>query len=245
MEDSTVTRTAAQAPPSGTPPQAPPGTGTSTPAPKKKRRGCLVAIVVALAIVALAVAGILLALGRASNADDIGVAYSEADFDSAIAKLGVTWPELPEGADPDDYERVYTGSKPMDVTLSEAELSALMSFRHASSYWPIKSMQIDLTGGGATASAVVTYAGRDWPVFASGSGGVSGSRLDVSIASAEVAGFSVPADYLPMGESFLEGLVNARLERIPGFSVETLDITDEGVHAVGTIWETAEYVKVP
>lgn len=246
MDDPTATGTATLTPPAGAPPAAPPAAGTAPgPAPKKKRKGCLIALLVVVLLVALAVVGIVVALNRASEPADVGVAYSEADFDSAVAKLGVVWPELPEGEDPEAYERVYTGSKPMDVTLTEAELSALMSYNHSASYWPIKSMQIDLNGQGATASAVVAYGGRDWPVVASGSGGISGNTLDVSIASAQVAGMDVPARYLPLGESFLEGVVNARLARIPGFSVESLEFTDAGVHAIGTIWESAEYVKVP
>lgn len=246
MDDSTATATATLTPPAGAPPASPPATGTAPgAAPKKKRKGCLIALLVVVLLLVLAAVGIAIALNRASEPADVGVVYSEADFDSAVAKVGVVWPELPEGEDPGAYERVYTGSKPMDVTLTEAELSALMSYNHSASYWPIKSMQIDLTGGGATASGVVSYGGRDWPFTAAGSGGIGGSALDVSIASATVAGMDVPAQYLPLGESFLEGVVNARLARIPGFSVESLELTDAGVHAVGTIWETAEYVKVP
>jgi hypothetical protein len=120
-----------------------------------------------------------------------------------------------------------------------------MSFRHDSSYWPIKNMSVDLTGGNnATAQLVVTYAGRDWPVSVSGSGTAAGSALDISLASASVAGFDVPAEYLPYGADFLEEVVNPRLARA-GISVDTLEVTDEGVHVAGTTWETAEYVKKP
>ncbi len=236
------------APPSGAPPQAPPLSGhvAGAPGPRRKRKGCLVALVVAVAIVILAIIGVAVVLGQFSKPEDNGVAFTEADFDSAVVKLGVVWPELPEGADPDDYERMYSGTKPFDATLTEAELSALMSYRHSSAYWPIKTMQIDLTGGDtARASAVVTYAGRDWAVSASGRAGISGSALDVDVASATVAGVDVPADYLPLGADFLEDVVNPRLARIPGFGIEALEVTDEGVHVVGTIWETAEYVEIP
>jgi len=237
----------AEAPPAVAPPAAPPGAGTAsgTPAPGRKRRGCLIALAVLVALVLLAVIGVALVVGQASRPEDTGVTFSETDFDAALTKLGVTWPELPEGADPDAYERVYTGSKPFDATLTEAELSALMSYRHSSAYWPIKSMQVDLTGGdSARVSGIVTYAGRDWAVSASGRGSISGSTLEVDIASARVAGIDVPAEYLPLGADFLESVVNSRLARIPGFGVESAEVTAEGVHVIGTIWESAECVPL-
>ena len=229
------------------PPSGPPGApvASDSPAPKRKRRGCLIALAVFVILVLLAVIGVALLVGQASKPKDVGVAYSDSDFDSALAKMGISWPELPEGADPEAYERVYTGSKPFDVVLSEAEISALMSFRHNASYWPIKSMQVDLTGGGsARVSAVVTYSGRDWAVSASGGGSLSGSTLSVDIASAEVSGIDVPAEYLPLGERFLEDVVNSRLARIPGLSIGSVEIGEDGAHVVGTVWEHAEYVLV-
>jgi hypothetical protein len=237
------TRVQSDSVPSASGPSAVPGEPAPR-APKKRKKGCLVALVAVLVLLVGVVIGTVVILRGATQPEDLGVAYSEADFDSAMAKLGVAWPELPEGADPENYERRYIGSKPMDVTLSEAELSALMSYRHASSYWPVKSMQIDLQGGGKTrAAAVVAYGGRDWPVTLTGSGSMSGRSLDVSIASAGLAGIAVPKEYLPLGESFIEGMVNARLARIPGLDVASLEVDESGVHATGTIWERAEYVE--
>lgn len=184
-------------------------------------------------------------LGAMSAPEDLGVRASEADFDAAVAKAHVDWPELPPGADPADFERVYIGVQPMDVMLTEAELSALMSYRHDPSYWPLSNVQVDLTGPDtARMSAVVTYAGRDWPVYVEGSGGFSGSALFADISAARVGAISVPESFLPTGSDALEAMINDRLARIPGLDVETLDVTAQGVHAIGTIWQTAEYVPV-
>lgn len=229
--------------PESTPPVPPPYPANAAPAPKRKRKGCLIAGGVALLLLILTCCGgsaILFALSRPAEPT---VTYSEADFVSAVAKLELQWPELPEGADPDQYERVYSGQKPMDVTLTEAELSALLSYNHDSSYWPIKNMAVDLTGGNsASVSGVVSYAGRDWPVGAAGSGTAAGSSLDVELTSAEVLGFDVPAEYLPLGADFLENVVNPHLARA-GITVDTLSVTEEGVHVVGSTWATAEYVQ--
>lgn len=237
----------AEAPPAAAPPAAPPGAppGARAPGPKRKRMGCLIALAIVVVLTILAAIGVAVFLGQSSSPEDVGAEYSEADFDSALGKMGLEWPELPEGADPDDYERVYSGSKPLDVVLTEAEISALMSFRHGASYWPIKAMRIDLAEDGAVqASGMVTYAGRDWAVSVSGGGSLAGSTLSVDIASAEVAGIDVPAEYLPLGERFLEGVVNPRLARIPGLSIDSVEIGEDGARVVGTIWERAEYVPV-
>ncbi|MHB1342014.1 MAG: hypothetical protein ACYC77_04140 [Coriobacteriia bacterium] len=230
------------------PPQPPQQTATMAPQPpqppvKRKGKGCLIAIVIIVLLLCALVAGGVFLFTRATQEKDLGIAYSQADVDTAYAKLGVEFTKEP----PDDgaeYERVYSGEKPMDVTLTESEISALMSYNHNASYWPIKSMQVDITGAdSAQASAVVAYAGRDWPVYVAGSGGIGGQSLWVDFASAEVAGMEVPAQYFDAGESFLAGIVNARLGRIPGLNVESLEVTDEGVHVVGSIWETVEWVK--
>lgn len=210
---------------------------------RRRRRGLLVSLaVVGVLVVGVAVAGYLL-VGRYTEPEDLGVRATEGDFDSALDKIGVTWPELPAGADPDDYERVYLGARPMDVVLTESELSALMSFRHSSSTWPLSQVQVDVTGAdSARMSAMVHYAGRDWPVFVAGTGGFSGSALDVELESARVGAVSVPERFLPAVSDALEQIVNARTGRIAGLDVATLDVTPEGVHVTGTTWETARYV---
>jgi hypothetical protein len=209
----------------------------------RKRHGCLISLaILGLLLLLLAIAGYVL-VGRLSEPEDLGVRATEADFDSALAKLGVTWPELPAGADPADYERVYRGEQPMDVTLTEAELSALMSFRHDPSYWPLSDVQVDITGDdSARMSAMVHYAGRDWPVLVEGTGGFAGSGLTADVESAQVGMIPVPDNLLPTASDALETLVSERMARIPGLDVASLEVTPEGVHVTGTIWETAEYV---
>ncbi|MBC7266622.1 MAG: hypothetical protein H5T75_06595 [Coriobacteriia bacterium] len=222
------------------------GASSPPPAVRRKSRGCLTALGVLLLLVVVVAGGAAVALSKASKPRDLGVRCTQADVDSAYKKIGVEFPKTPPADDGARYERVYEGSKPLDVTLTESELSALMSFNHDASYWPIKSMQVDITGpDSAQASAVVSYAGRDWPVYVAGSGGISGKSIWVDFSTAEVAGITVPAQYYGVGEAFLAKVVNDRLGRIPGLDVKTLQVTDAGVHVTGTIWEKAEWRKVP
>lgn len=231
--------------PPGYPP-APPGapSAAGAPAPKKKRKGCVIAAVIAALLLCGCVAAIAIAATVMSGEEET-VSYSEADFATAIDKVGVTWPVLPAGEDPEAYERVYAGQKQVDVVLTGSEISALMSFNHGESYWPIKSMDVQLTGGNAaTASMVVSYAGRDWPVEVSGSGAAAGGGLDLNLSSASVMGIDVPAEYLPLGADILENIINPRLARA-GITIDTLEATEDGVRFAGTTWETAEYVPKP
>ena len=225
---------------------APQGAPVLAPTPPKKRHGCLISLAVLLGVlVALAVVAYLL-LGRMSEPKDLGVRTSEDQFDTALAKIGLDWPELPAGADPADFERVYSGERPMDVTLTESELSALMSYRHDPSYWPLSDVQVDLTGAEtARMSAMVTYAGRDWAVYVEGSGGFSGATLSTEMTTAQVGFVTVPERFLPMASDALEEILNSRLARIPGLRVDTFEVTPEGVHVTGTTWETAVYVPLP
>jgi hypothetical protein len=211
-----------------------------SPPPKKKRKGCLVAAIIAAVLLFGCIGTVVVVTLVASNHES--VTYSEADFDSVIGKIGVAWPELPEGADPADYERVYTGERPVDVTLTSAEISALMSYRHDASYWPISNMAVELTGGNsATATMDVAFMGRSWPVEASGSATAEGGGLGISLASAKVMGISVPGQYLPYGADFLENVINPRLSRA-GIRVDAIETSGDGIRFVGTTWESAEYV---
>lgn len=224
------------------PPAAPPAAGA--PAPKKKRKGCIIAAVIALVLACGCVGAVAIAAAVMSG-DEEPVSYSEADFATAIDKVGVTWPVLPEGEDPEAYERVYSGQKQVDVVLTGSEISALMSFNHGESYWPIKSMDVELAGGNtARASMIVSYAGRDWPVEVSGSGEAAGGGLDLNLNSAEVMGIDVPEEYLPLGSDILENIINPRLARA-GITIDMLVSNEDGVHFVGTTWESAEYVPKP
>lgn len=241
----------AYAPPAGQPvappgyPPSPPGAPVAgAPAPRKKRKGCIIAAVIAVVLLCGCIGAVAIAAAVMSG-DEEAVSYSEADFATAIDKIGVTWPVLPEGEDPEAYERVYAGQKPVDVVLTQSEVSALMSFNHGESYWPIKSMDVELAGGNtARASMVVSYAGRDWPVEVSGSGEAAGGGLDLNLNSATVMGIEVPAEYLPLGSDILENIINPRLARA-GITIDMLVSTEDGVHFVGTTWETAEYVPKP
>jgi hypothetical protein len=210
--------------------------------PERKMRGCLIAIGIALALVVVGGIGLALVAQNATEARDLEVAYTEADYWSALDKAGIEVSEVPEGEDWANTDTVYSGSKPLDAVFTPAEVSALANYSHASG-WPLKGVQLSFFGtDGLEFSASVTYQGVDYPVYAKATAGVSGRTVSGSLMEAEVLGQSVPAQYYAAGESFALAFINARTARVEGLDITLAEVVDGGVHLVGTVPERVERV---
>ncbi len=215
------------------------------PDPRKKRkgRGCLVAVgVVALLLLSLAGAGWWL-LSRAGSPKDLGVTYTEADYRSAVEKAGIALDNVPADGEYAGTEMVYSGSKPIDATFTQAELSAALSMnRHPD--FPARNVQIRLLGGNqAEASGLFTYGGVTYPVYIKGDAFVTGNQAEGSIQAAEVAGWEVPSEYFRYGEEYLISFVNSRLARMEGLDIQSVEIVDGQARVVGFV--PAEAKRVP
>jgi hypothetical protein len=208
-----------------------------TPAPKpKKKRGCLIAVlVVLLGCAAVVLAGYFF-VAKAGEPRDLGVTYTEQDYQSALAKSGIALDSQPDAGQWDGTEMVYSGTQEIDATFSQAEISAALSFEHSPNF-PVRSVQVRLLGGNrAEASGLVSYGGREWPVYVIGSVDVvGGNRAGGNAEAAKVMGIDVPEQYLDMGEAYLLGLVNERLEAMTGLDIRTLEVEGDQIHVVGTI----------
>jgi len=226
----------------------PPMTATASPQPggapkKRKGRGCLVGCLIALLVVVLVVVGVVLVARGAAKPKDLGVTYTEKDYWSAVEKAGVQVNEIPDGETWTETDVVYSGSKEIDETFTESEVSALFAYSHAGG-WPVSDAQVRFTGGdGVELSAGIEYAGTVYPVYAKASAAVSGAAVSGSLQSAEVMGITVPEQYFGVGESYVLGFINARLARVTGLNITTAEVTAEGLHLVGTVPELAERVQ--
>ncbi|TLM76856.1 MAG: hypothetical protein FDZ70_05945 [Actinobacteria bacterium] len=217
------------------------------PAPKKKSGcwigcgvGCLILALLTCALAAGAYFG-LLSMGKPK---DLGVTYTEDDYWSAVEKAGTVWPPAPDGGeDFANTDVVYSGSKPLDATFSNSEISALLSNSHTPG-WPIHDMQIRVSdGGGVELSGLVEYEGNQVPVYVDGSASIEGRTVSGSIDSAQAFGVAVPAEYLPQATEYGLGLVNDRLARMEGLDITSMDVTDGQLHLTGTV--PAEAQRVP
>lgn len=127
----------------------------SLPAAADKSRGrlarrlkslSLAIVLVSLLIVVIVqlLPGILLPSGKPK---DLGVKYSDADFQSILAKTQIVSDAPPVQTNRSSILDEYSGSKDIDWTLTESELTAWMNMEKQPGYWPFENVQIKLHAG--------------------------------------------------------------------------------------------------
>jgi hypothetical protein len=270
-------------PPAAQPVYAPPPDGPLA-APPKKKRGCLIALGIVggltaccIAVPALAFFGVL-SLGKPR---DLGVRYTEKDYQSATAKLGmdvskadlsafatagtgatgdgssagtvkpVTPPKTTKHSAPVTQGPakgtmvVYEGSRPIDVTLTSEEFSALMSMHHYSPNWLVQDLQVRFGDNGQMElSGYVVWEGRMYGGYASAVGELTGPQsVGGSITKLEGMGVEVPGEYYGPAADYLAGVMNDWLSQMDGLNLTEATVTGGQLHLVGTV--PARVVRVP
>ncbi|MCL5291057.1 MAG: hypothetical protein M1548_00815 [Actinobacteria bacterium] len=218
--------------------------------PKKRRMGKVVLGILGVLVLALTVGTflgvvpVLSGLAGTAKPKDLGVRYSEKDFNTALAKTPLKLKNKIDGPI-EGTEMVYTGQALIDATFTEAELSALLSYNHSSRF-PVSQVQVRLLGGNrAEASGMVTYKGIKYPVYVSGSASLtSGKSVTGSVSAAQVSGISVPVNYWPQAENYVINLVNRRLARMDGLNIQKVELSEGKARVVGTMPAEAKRVRV-
>ncbi len=83
-------------------------------------------------------------LSMGGKPKDLGVKYTEADYKSILDKTGILADEPPESSDRRDYTDVYNGTKDVDWTFTESELTAWFNMDKQPGYWPFSAVQVRL-----------------------------------------------------------------------------------------------------
>ncbi|MDO8916235.1 MAG: zinc ribbon domain-containing protein [Coriobacteriia bacterium] len=301
------------APPPTSPTYAPPPPGTfappasTVPAPKKKR-GCLIALVVLAALLLCCVGSAAAAyfgfvsLGKPR---DLGVRYTEADYQSATTKLGIdvsqSGPESPTATDvgtsgttdgttggttdgttdgttggatggttggttgtttkptittkraskpvtegpAKGTKVVYEGSKPIDITLTSAEFSALMSMHHYSPNWLVQDFQVKFgENGQLEMSGYVVWDGRMYGGYAQADAALTGPQsVGGAITTLEAIGVEIPAEYNGPAGDYIAGVMNDWLAQMEGLNLQSATIEGGQLHLVGSV--PAKVIRVP
>ncbi|MBU2632546.1 hypothetical protein KKG52_02410, partial [Patescibacteria group bacterium] len=169
---------------------------------------------------------------------DLGVTYTMADYDRAVkekAKIEVN--------NPSDLCLTCSfkteGSQKVDLTLSNAETSAIQNFSN-STKGPIKNIQIKFSGKETEASFVTdfTYQGIEikYPVYVKGNFWNTGSKsFYISVEKLEAGNLSIPGSLKKRAEREFMSYVNNILSGIDGLSVEKVEINNGSVNFVGDI----------
>jgi hypothetical protein len=240
---------APQAPPAY-PPQAPPQTYAAPPVPAakpKKKRGCLIAALVVVIVLLLSCAGAAWGLSSLFKPKDLGVSYTEADYQSAVTKLGIvvedTAPNLPVA----QTKIVYKGKKKVNVKLTSAEVSAAISMHHRSPKWALADVQILLGDNNQfQMSGYAVYQGQrygfnaDLTAVLAGAQSVGGSAQNIV-----VFGVDFPKEYYAPATLYLVGAANDWLGGMgEGLDIQAASIQNGELVLVGTVPASAQRVPL-
>lgn len=118
----------------------------------RRRRMKRTLTVAAACIVILALAAVTIAqlmpdivyLSMGGKPKDLGVAYAEADYQSILAKTEIRADAPPESLDRREYTDRYTGTRDVDWTFTETELTAWFNLEPQPGYWPFENVQMKL-----------------------------------------------------------------------------------------------------
>ncbi len=104
-------------------------------------------VLLSLLMLLLAQAAPSLFNGTGFRLVDLGVTWSETDYNSIMQKCAVLADAPPEGIDKSRYSDEYIGSKDISWSFTESEMSAFFSFGSHPGYWPVSNVQIKLHPG--------------------------------------------------------------------------------------------------
>lgn len=122
---------------------------------RKKTNGCLIAVFVAAGIVVflgLLAGGALLIWGHGLLEKvglaprDLGVKWTQQDYNNMIEEIGVKTEAPPKSADRSAFTKEFIGQKDVDWNISENEMTAWMNDNRPG-YWPFRDVQVKFHEG--------------------------------------------------------------------------------------------------
>ncbi len=206
--------------------------------PKKKGKGCLIALGILLVILVV-IAGVIywgykkvMGLGEQI---DLNVTYTQQDFDNAWNKFGT---EIdPAIACLDCPTLTYTDHKEVSTTFNESEASAVVDIINENlEYGSISNSQVSFNDDGtAELSTIFSFQGQTFPVYLSGTfGKQTDSSVFGSVSTVKAGGISLPSNITDIVGSALVEIANTRIQDA-GVRIDTLDITGSGLEFDGLV----------
>jgi hypothetical protein len=224
---------------------ADPAAASGAPVPVRKKHGCLTTTVALLAVIAVACGAIAWFVTRPPR--DLGVTYSEADYQSAVAKLGITVTDEAPTLPVEQTKVVYSGTRKVDVRLTSAEVSAVVSMHHRSPKWAVSDMQILLgDNDNLQMSGYAVYQGTRYGFY---------SDLDVTLAGPQTVGGSAskiivfgvdfPQQWYSPAEQYLIGATNDWLAGMgAGLDIQSASISNGEFLLQGTVPAVARRIPL-
>ena len=202
---------------------------------------------------------------------NLGVKYAATDLKSFEAKSGITVSPPTPPAPPAPTAQsggapaapvpvppsVTAPPKPLDLTVSQEELSAVIN-QLGANLLPLRKVQVKLGPGSAEISGAldtsqldgflqnigvrpkdiegvgrwVKALGDNIPIHLKANGGVADAQLNARIESLQVGGFNVPAEQL---QRITKGGIHADLSGKGDYSVQTLILQEGNLKFIGAL----------
>ena len=227
----------------------------------------------AIIIVAVLVIGYLGFLPGVSNVfgsnqpKDLGVSYSEADYQSAHARNGTKHTVLPSGSIPENSIQ-FSGQHPVNTTYTQSEFNALINYRQWQ-YYPLKQCQLKINSDGTlefsglvivsrikgymqalgvsenslkTITNYLKYIPVNAAFYAKGKFEIINGRiLNTDLITFKVGNLNLTNQVKNNLSSIISG-VYSQMDAYPGFSIKTLTFHNGQVQFEGTLPDSARSV---
>jgi hypothetical protein len=211
----------------------------------KSRRSVLKVggIVAVLGVVGAGAAGVvpgLSSLMGTASPRDLGVRYTQADYESGLAKIPGHTVSNPEYMCVTcDYRS--SGSVPAEATFTQEEFTAQLDTLN-SKKGPVKDWQVRFNDDGSVeSSALVKYDMLQVPVYVKGRvDDYSSRRVELNVEDVEVDGIGLSGSRTREATDLANEFVQDFFARNPGLSVEQLDVGSGEVYFEGTFPEAME-----
>ena len=209
---------------------------------KKSRTGCYCSLFcggcLLITVIIILVTAVLIIIGF-KNIDskvDLGVESDYEDYQSLLAKTGMS-------VNGDDKNFCFTctsfsstGSQEVMVSLSNGELSAWFNAVNAGL---VEDAQIKVIDDSLEISAFVYYNGNKYPVYAKGNVEKdTETSLTLTLDNSKIGKVSMPGSVNIELEKILETLVNERIALIPELKIEEIELTEGQLIFSGTLPES-------
>jgi hypothetical protein len=169
---------------------------------------------------------------------DLGVSYTEADYQSAVAKLGIVVVDEAPNLPVEQTKIVYSGKKQVNIRLTSSEVSAVISMHHRSPKWALSDVQILLgTNNQVQMSGFAVYQGTRYGFYAD---------LNVLLASHQsiggsadkivVFGMDFPQQWYAPAVDYIVGATNDWLSGMgEGLDIQSASIENGELLLQGTV----------
>jgi hypothetical protein len=215
--------------------------------PRKKKRGCLVTALILIGVLLLGCGAVAWGLTSLVKPKDLGVTYTEADYQSAVTKFGVKMTDSAPGLPAEKTKTVYKGKKKVNTRLSSAEVSAVVSMHRRAAGQTLRDVQILLGDNNRLQmSGFAVFNGVSYPFYTDLTMALASPRsVGGSAQNIVVWGVDLPQQYWGAATEFLFSAINERLAAMgAGLSIDTATISGGELTIIGQVPASADGVPL-